>query len=314
MNSPKRPLVMDIRSRSGERGLALLIVLWIIVAASLVVSAFNATVRSGTTLASSEVQLARSEALLDAGAEIAVSRLIDEEKGRRWRPDGKSHVVPFEDAELIISIRDANGLIDINKADKELLLRFLRQFAGSESNALRLRDRIVQARGKGAVEKPADREHGNEGESEDEPPPAVPFIDIAQLRGLEGMTMELYKQIAPFITVYGKDGRIGPLSAPDEVLLSIPGITRNDIDRLRSSMGTRKETERAIEDLSRHVGAYLVDEPGPGYVVSVGVHRSDDKFASGKVYVVAMGIDSDAPYRLISKRPLGSAQLTKKAR
>ena len=156
MNSPKRALVMDIRARSGERGLALLIVLWIIVAASLVVSAFNATVRSGTTLASSEVQLARSEALLDAGAEIAVSRLIDEEKSRRWRPDGKSHVVPFEDAELIISIRDANGLIDINKADKELLLRFLRQFAGSESNAVRLRDRIVQARGKGAVEKPAD--------------------------------------------------------------------------------------------------------------------------------------------------------------
>ena len=128
---------------------------------------------------------------------------------------------------------------------------------------------------------------------------------------LEGMTMELYKQLAPFITVYGMDGRIGPLSAPDEVLSSIPNITRNDIDRLRSSMGTPKETERAIQDLSRHVGAYLVDEPGPAYVVSVGVRRSDDKFASGKVYVVATGIDAEAPYRLISKRPLGSAQLSK---
>ena len=31
MKSPKRPLVSDIRSRSGERGLALLIVLWMIV-------------------------------------------------------------------------------------------------------------------------------------------------------------------------------------------------------------------------------------------------------------------------------------------
>jgi general secretion pathway protein K len=311
MKSPKRAVVMDFRARPGERGLALLIVLWIIVSASLVVSAFNATVRSGTTLASSEVQLARSEALLDAGAEIAVSRLIDGEKSRRWRPDGKSHVVPFEDAELIISIRDGNGLIDINKADKELLLRFLRQFAGSESNAVRLRDRIVQARGKGAVEKPADRARTDEGDSTDEPPPPTPFIDIAQLRGLEGMTVELYKQLAPFITVYGKDGRIGPLSAPDEVLSSIPEITRNDIDRLRSSMGTRKETEAAIQDLSRHVGAYLVDEPGPAYIVSVGVHRSNDKFASGKVYVVATGIDEEAPYRLISKRPLGSAQLSK---
>jgi general secretion pathway protein K len=308
MKSAGTTLDMDSRVRSGERGLALLIVLWIIVSASLVVSAFNATVRSGTTFASSEVQLARSEALLDAGAEIAVSRLIDEEEGRGWRPDGKSHIVPFEDAELIISIRDANGLIDINKADKELLLRFLRQFAGSESNALRLRDRIVQARG---MEKPADAvSHAGDDET-DEPPPPVPFIDIAQLRGLEGMTMGLYKQLAPFITVYGRDGRIGPLSAPDEVLFSIPGITRNDIDRLRSSMGTPRETESAIQDLSRHVGAYLVDEPGPAYVVSVGVRRSNDKFASGKVYVVATGIDTQAPYRLISKRPLGSAQLSK---
>jgi general secretion pathway protein K len=309
MKSREPTVVMNIRPRSGERGLALLIVLWIIVSASLVVSAFNATVRSGATFASSEVQLARSEALLDAGAEIAVSRLIDEEEGRRWRPDGKSHVVPFEDAELIVSIRDANGLIDINKADKELLLRFLRQFAGSESNALRLRDRIVQARG---LEKPADAvSHAGDDETGDERPPAVPFIDIAQLRGIEGMTMELYRQLAPFITVYGKDGRIGPMSAPDEVLSSIPGITRNDIDRLRSSMGTPREIEQAIQDLSRHVGAYLVDEPGPAYIVSVGVRRSNDKFASGKVYVVATGIDTEAPYRLISKRPLGSAQLSK---
>jgi general secretion pathway protein K len=310
MSSRKRDLVTDIRARSGERGLALLIVLWIIVAASLVVSAFNASVRSGTTLASSEVQLARSEALLDAGAEIAVSRLIDEEEGRRWRPDGKSHVVPFEDAELVISIRDANGLIDINKADKDLLLRFLRQFAGSESNSVRLRDRIVQARGKDALAKPANSSRGDEEEASDEKPPALPFIDIAQLRGLEGMTAELYKQLAPFITVYGKDGRIGPLSAPDEVLTSIPDFTRDDIDRLRSSMGTPKETERAIKNLSRHFGTYLADEPGPGYVVSVGVYRRDDKYASGKVYVVASGFDGEAPYRLISKRPLGSAQLT----
>ena len=84
------------------------------------------------------------------------------------------------------------------------------------------------------------------------------------------MTLEIYKRIAPFITVYSKDGRIGPLSAPDEVLAAIPNITRNDIERLRSSKGTRKETESGDWDLSRHVGSYLVDEPGPAYVVSVG--------------------------------------------
>ena len=73
---------------SRERGLALLVVLWIIVSATLLVTSFNATVRSGATFVASEVQLAKTEAALDAGAEIAAAHLIDTVKARRWTGDG----------------------------------------------------------------------------------------------------------------------------------------------------------------------------------------------------------------------------------
>ncbi len=49
---------------------------------------FNATVRSGLSFVRAEVGLSHSEAVLDAGVEIAVARLIDEDQGKpmvaRW--------------------------------------------------------------------------------------------------------------------------------------------------------------------------------------------------------------------------------------
>ncbi len=106
MHAAKRS---DRSTPARERGMALLVVLWIIVAAALIVSAFNATVKSGVSFIGSEVQLSKTEALLDAGVEIAAARLIDEEEARRWVPDGRSYTVAFAGAELAIAITDTGG-------------------------------------------------------------------------------------------------------------------------------------------------------------------------------------------------------------
>lgn len=290
-------------SRSRERGLALLIVLWVIVAAALIVSSFSVTVRSSIGFVASEVKLSRLEALLDGGVEIAAARIIDENARQRWRPNGRSHTVRFEDIELTISIRDANGLVDLNKADKELLHRLLRQFTDSEQRAVLLRDRILEARdaGKG---KPDDLK----ADDRPRPPPSVPFIDVGQLRSVEGMTPEIFRRLMPFVTVYSSDGRIAPWAAPDEVLLSIPNMTRGDIGRLRDAQGSRKAMEAALGSMSERVGSFVVDEPGPAFIVAVAARRTGEPFAAGKVYVIATGLDGEAPYRLLAEQPLGSAE------
>jgi len=315
MASGKTSILKRARARAGERGLALLIVLWIIVSTALIVSSFNATVRSGMTFIGSEVQLATSEALLDAGLEIAAARLIDEDETQRWLPNGGRHLISFEGAELTISIRDGNSLIDLNKADKELLLHFLLPYAGSEAKATWIRDRILQARGT----KPGDNKEarhsantnadGDEQEEEAEKP--LPFIDATQLRQIEGMTAEVYQQIVPFVTVYSRDGRINPAAAPDEVLLAIPELTSSDIDRLRASAGSDKDNDAALTEISQRAGAFLADGPGPAYVVSVGV-RTSEGHTAGKVYVIAVGVDGAAPYRLLSKRAPGAMRRAKR--
>jgi general secretion pathway protein K len=252
------------------------------------------------------VKLSGLEALLDGGVEVAAARLIDQNQKQRWRPNGRSHTVRFEDYELTISIRDANGLVDLNKADKDLLHGLLRQFTESEQRAVYLRDRILQARGVGKAKQDDLR---TDAAAQPDPPPSMPFIDVGQLRSIEGMTPEIFRRLSPFVTVYSKDGRIGPWSAPDEVLAAIPNMTRGDIGRLRDAQGSRKATEAALASMSERVGSYLADEPGPAFIVAVAARRAGEPFAAGKLYVIATGIDTEAPYRLLAEQPLGSAQV-----
>ncbi len=131
---------------SGERGIALLVVLWIIAGATFLVVSFNATVRSGLSFVSSEVGLSKADAVLDAGLEIAAARLIDEEEGRRWLPDGIPREIIFADRKLKIRISDPNGLVDLNKADEEFLLEFFKHFTDTPSRARTIRDDIKAAR------------------------------------------------------------------------------------------------------------------------------------------------------------------------
>jgi hypothetical protein len=89
--------------------------------------------------------------------------------------------------------------------------------------------------------------------------------------------------------------------------MAIPNMTRGDIGRLRDAQGSRKALETALGLMSDRVGAYLVDEPGPAFVVSVAARRAGEPYAAGKVYVIATGLDTEAPYRLLAEQPLGSA-------
>lgn len=313
----KRAVESNAPEDARQRGLALLVVLWIIVSAALVVSAFNAAVRSGVSFVGSEVQLTRTEALLDAGVEIAAARLTDEEEERRWLPDATRHHVAFAGVELAIAIGDANGLVDLNKADKELLMGLLRQFAGSELKAGQLRDRIVLARGKPSAQKETEesRPFVEAERKRVAPSSEIPaFVDVGQLRGLDGMTMELYRAIAPLVTVYSEDGRINPLAAPDEVLGSVPGLSRRDIEMLRAVLRAPKkkaeEQEEVLGDIERRVGAYLTDKPGPAFIVTVEALSPGAKKGARSVYVIATGLDDGAPYRLIAKRPIGPVQMS----
>lgn len=293
--------------RAGERGVALLVVLWIIAAASLLVMTFNATVRSGLSFVHAEVGLSRSEAVLNAGAEIAVARLIDEDPGSRWLPDGRSHTVKFAGHELRVRISDPNGLIDLNKASEPLLLEFFKQFTITDSVARALRDKIKAARDA------AEKVNNTRGAMPTQPqtfpgsdlgaPPRTPaFVDAGQARHLDGMSADLYQKVSSFLTVYSADGSINPLTAPEEVLRAEPQLRGLDFTAKREAFlagrlatsPSDNQGNQTLEDTDRRGGF------GPAYVIEVESAATGERYAAKKTIVVAIGLDGDAPYRTLA--------------
>lgn len=308
--------------------MALLIVLWIVASAALLVSAFNVVARSGASFAASEVQLSKTEALLDSGVEIAASQLMGKKEQRGWRADGLPHTIPYSGANLIISVHDANGLVDINKADGEVLLGLFRAHGAQQATAEALRDQILTARGEDTPDpnkKPSSSQKDKRGKAnaaasknnnpwvaespdgapeEDKPKPhATVFLDPAQLRHLRGMTLPLYRKLAPLVTVYGRDGRINLETAPDGALAALPNLTRIDLARVRDAARSRVRNDALFDDIKQRVGEFASDEDGPAYIVKVEL-ASGLQYRPAREFVIAVDIDDEAPFRLIAKRNL----------
>src|SRR6202023_931438 len=70
-----------------QRGLALVVVLWVVALLALQVSILNLTVRDTSSLATTELATLRGEALAMAGVEMAVAHLLARNPARRWGAD-----------------------------------------------------------------------------------------------------------------------------------------------------------------------------------------------------------------------------------
>jgi general secretion pathway protein K len=311
---------MTVRSEgkppNGERGLALLVVLWGVAAAALLVSAFNVVARSGAIFMSSEIALTEAEALADAGLEIAAAHLIDDDKARRWRADGKPRWLVLGDAALIIAIGDPNGLIDVNKAGREVLRGLLSRAMDGTGDVDAVLESLLRMRGEAAVGAGATAPEPQQPDESPQATPAKPATqkpaapksripDITELRRMDGMSPALYRRIAPHLTVYSRDGRINPFHAPRGVLAALPGLSELDVDRFLDSKTPEESDAQPTPASLGRAGAFLANQSGPAYIVSVGVVKGG-RVVLGRQFAIVTGLDAGAPYRLLASRPLAA--------
>ncbi|CAN5232188.1 hypothetical protein BH10PSE7_BH10PSE7_05890 [soil metagenome] len=198
---------------NGERGSVLIIVLSVIATLAVMVGVLNATVRKSAWIARVERQRVATQGVLDGGIEIAVQHLIRKDPALRWSGDGREYRVATDDNVLSIRIRDVSGLIDINRADEALIRGLIAQFA-SLSDATVLTKRILDWR---------------------KPKLGVPagvFLFASQISEVLNANAELIQRISPFLTFYGRAGRVNPLTAPPEVLASLPLISPGEVTAL----------------------------------------------------------------------------------
>ena len=257
---------------SRQRGIILVVVLWVVTLLSIMAASFAYSMRTETTLATHSVGRAQARALAEAGIAYAMMHMLSPRAAQDWPADGSIREWQFGDGRMQISVIDAGGKIDLNRASRELLGGLLSTIGGVSDDSLdSLLDAIEDWRDpddiallNGAEDeayRAAGRKIG---------PKNAPFEIVDELQSVLGITPDLYQRIADELTVYSNSPGINPALASAATLLAVPGIdpvTVEDYIDLRAenqSLGLPPPSPPAI-------GAYLSQSRGLAYHITVDV-------------------------------------------
>ena len=205
------------------RGVALLLVLWVLVLFIGLVSAFALAAR---TEALQGRYLARSTAAryaAEAGVELAAVHLSGPDLARRWVPDGRPNRVEIEGYTVEVRVLDESAKVDLNVATSELLVGLMTAVGADFDRARQIAGAIADFRD-------ADNLLTPEGGAEDPQYAAAdlpygakdrPFESVTELRQVLGMDQALYEKLLPHVTVYTGLARPNPTFASQPVLQAL---------------------------------------------------------------------------------------------
>lgn len=208
-----------MHSRSTRAsGMALLMVLWIVAALSLIITGVIHSVRNEIKVASGMQDSVVGDAFGLAVINLTLQRMM-------LRPDevkGLMNVsVPYQGLTVDVEVQPLNGLIDINRAEAPLLTALFSVAGGLPGDAAaRLAASMIQYR------QERDARGAQRG-----------FEAIEDLLQVPGVSYPLYARLSALVTADLRgSGRVNPMAARPDVLLV---LTNGDSSRARQMAATR---------------------------------------------------------------------------
>jgi general secretion pathway protein K len=234
----------------SERGVALMLVLWLIVVLAAVAAAAVSTVRRQSDVVVNLRAAAQARAAAESGVAVtleelraAVAATADFADLPRVYPTVVSRLErlgeqALGDARFQVALVDLNSRIDLNSADEGTLAAFLGTFMG-EGEARSLTDALIDWRDPDGVP----RIRGAEAEAyaasgSGFAPPNRSLRRLEELPHIAGFTEDIAAAIAPYVTVWG-DGRLNVNTATERVLAAFPGIGSQGASTVLGQRGER---------------------------------------------------------------------------
>lgn len=229
---PGTPTPLSGNPGRFERGIALILVLWVVTLLAVIAGSFVYAARSAALTAGNLVSIARARALADAGTHRGLYELVKPASdAERWKADGREHVFSLEDAEIRLVMRDESAKIDLNAANDALLKGLLLSAGQDEEQANQMLDAILDWRDADDLTRPQGAERDRyEAMGLPYIPANAPFRTVDELQRVVGITPDVYRKLAGALTVFSKQPGINSTLAPRQVLLALPGVTEESVD------------------------------------------------------------------------------------
>jgi general secretion pathway protein K len=244
-----------MKSTFSQKGIALLVVLWVLTILMVIVFSFSFMIRTETLSTASFKGGMEKEFVAEGGMERAITELfyrnvyknqtIEFEGLEVWQVDGTPYTGQLGNGTYTVSITDESGKVDINFASDVLLKNLLLNTGLSDEEADTIVDSIMDWKDRDDLH----RLHGAESDyyqSLQNPYKAknARFDSLEELLLVKGVTADILygnnekKGIIDFLTVHARRNRININAAPMEVLMAIPGMTPELADGIISSRQT----------------------------------------------------------------------------
>jgi len=244
---------------SSQKGVALLMVLWVLTILLVIVFSFSFMTRTETLSTAAFKGGLERKFIAEGAMERAIMELfyrnvyknqtIELEGREVWQVDGTPYTGQLGNGTYTVSIIDESGKVDINSASDVLLKNLLLTMGIPEEEA----DTIVDSMMDWKDPDDLHRLHGAENDyymSLQNPYKAknARFDSLEELLLVKGVTSDILygskdrKGIIDFLTVHTKKNRININAAPKEVLMAIPGMTPELADGIISSRQTKETT------------------------------------------------------------------------
>jgi general secretion pathway protein K len=270
-----------------QRGMALIIVLWLIVLLGVIAAGHASNVHSETRLAMQQLESAKARVLAEAGIQRAILALLLQNSDSEWPVNGTPQRLDIDDREVAVAIRDATGLVDLNAADAGLLGALIATTGDDPSQQEKLVDAILDWRDSDnlthlhGAEDDTYRAAGLAWTARD-----AAFSSVDELRYVFGMTAERFAAIMPFVTVHSGRGGLNLEYAPPFLISMLTGQT---LDTSDNDAGLTPQEQHLRRASTARNGTYHI------YASAMG----NGKVTASVEAVVRIAATTEQPYSIL---------------
>ncbi|MCC7042207.1 MAG: general secretion pathway protein GspK [Burkholderiales bacterium] len=215
-----------------ERGIALVIVLWLTIMLTVIAGGFAFAMRNEAVAARNALALAQAREAADGAIDRTAFELSRPRFATAWGSDGQAHAWREGDVSIVASAVDESARIDLNAASEALLRGLFENVGGVDREAAtRIVDAIQDWKDADDLRRPNGAEEADYRSAGRTYKPAnTPFETVSELARVLGVTPTVYARVVGSLTVQSRQPGINSALAPREVLLAIPNVTPEQVD------------------------------------------------------------------------------------